>query len=124
MASLDELRAAYPHLGFALYAFEPGGDVTLEVHDTGTVLTTTGPTAEAAIAKAFPHFVESLPLVDLFGAAPAPEPPAAAPPVPPRRASGIRPAPTPEELDIPGFLKREPKPATPPTVPPAGNVFD
>ena len=29
---LDELRARYPDMGFAVYALEPGGAVTLEVH--------------------------------------------------------------------------------------------
>jgi hypothetical protein len=53
--SLDDLRTAHPLLGFALYAYEPGGPVTLEIHaPDGGVYSTTGPTAEAAIAVAFP----------------------------------------------------------------------
>lgn len=31
ISSLDEARAAQPALGFALYALEPGGPVTLEI---------------------------------------------------------------------------------------------
>ena len=53
--SLDELRAAHPLLGFALYAYEPAGPVTLEIHaPDGGVFTFTGPTAAAAVAAAFP----------------------------------------------------------------------
>ncbi|MGF7008137.1 hypothetical protein [Aminobacter sp. BE322] len=54
-SSLDELRAAYPHLGFAVYALEPGGTVTLEVHTPdGQLFTWSAPTVDAAIARAFP----------------------------------------------------------------------
>lgn len=52
--TLDDLRAARPGLGFALYAMEPGGGVTLEVHDGERLFTFKGSTEEAAIAVAFP----------------------------------------------------------------------
>lgn len=55
MASLDELRAAYPHLGFAVYALTPGGPVTFEIlAPDGTVFPFEGPTLSAAIIAAFP----------------------------------------------------------------------
>lgn len=52
--TLDDLRAARPSLGFALYAYTPGGDVTLEIHDGGEVFTFAAPTEGEAIASAFP----------------------------------------------------------------------
>ena len=51
---LDELRAALPHLGFALYALEPGEPVTFEIHDGDEVYSFRGATEREAIAKAFP----------------------------------------------------------------------
>jgi hypothetical protein len=56
--TLDDLRAAAPDLGFALYAYAPanaGGPVTLEVHAAEGVFTFDGPTEAAVIAAAFPH---------------------------------------------------------------------
>lgn len=68
---IDELRARFPGLGFAVYAIEPGAPVTLEVHDGTDVFTFAGETADAAIALAFPP----------APAEPAaPEPPASAEP--------------------------------------------
>lgn len=61
---LDLLRAAKPDLGFAIYAMEPGGLVTFEVHAGGEVYTFVGETLEAAMTTAFPVSVEP----------PAPEP--------------------------------------------------
>lgn len=53
--TFDELRALHPQLGFAVYAYEPGGAVTLEVHaPDGQTYEFTGPTLEAAIEAAFP----------------------------------------------------------------------
>lgn len=52
--SLDELRQRFPHLGFAIYALEPGRAVTLEVHDRDEVYTFVGRTAAEAIFAAFP----------------------------------------------------------------------
>jgi hypothetical protein len=52
---LDELRAAYPALGFSLFAMEPGEPVTLEIYTPdGQVYSFTGATVAAAIQRAFP----------------------------------------------------------------------
>lgn len=52
---LDATRALYPHLGFAIYAFEPGGPLMLEIHTPdGRIFPFRAPTLEAALAKAFP----------------------------------------------------------------------
>ena len=68
---IDEIRRSYPHLGVALYAFEPGQPVTLELHGAdGRILTFTAPTALLAAEKACP---------ELFAAEPEPTP---APPAP------------------------------------------
>ena len=53
--TLDDLRAAHPALGFAVYAYEPGGQVTLEIHAAEGVFTFRAATEEAAIAAAFPQ---------------------------------------------------------------------
>ena len=53
--TLDEIRAAYPHLGIALYAYEPGGPVTLEVFSQGEIAASfEGHTVGDVIAAAFP----------------------------------------------------------------------
>lgn len=53
--TLDEIRAAYPHLGLAVYAFEPGGPLTLEVHTPDGQSWQFMATTEAqALALAFP----------------------------------------------------------------------
>lgn len=53
--TFDELRAAHPELGFAVYAMEPKGFVTFEVHTPdGQVYSFTGATQQAAIDEAFP----------------------------------------------------------------------
>lgn len=62
---LDAVRAAYPHLGFAVYAYDPGGPVTLEIHDGGTVFTFRAATEAEAVALAFPAALEPAP-ADLF----------------------------------------------------------
>lgn len=65
--SLDNARAAFPLLGLALYAYEPRGPVTLEVHTAdGQTFSFTGPTEAAVIDRAFPSLAE---------AAPEPDPP-------------------------------------------------
>jgi hypothetical protein len=56
--TLDDLRAAAPDLGFALYAYDPGGPVTLEIHAAEGVFTFTGPTEAAAVEAAFPRTEE------------------------------------------------------------------
>lgn len=63
--SLDSVRAAFPKLGLALYAYEPGGAVTLEVHASdGQTFSFSGATQAAVLARAFPSLAQ-----------PAPEPP-------------------------------------------------
>ena len=53
--SLDDIRAAFPRLGLAVYAFDPGGPVTLEVHAAdGQVFPFEGATFAAVAARAFP----------------------------------------------------------------------
>lgn len=53
--TLDDARAAFPLLGCAIYAYEAGGSVTLEVISAdGQTFTFTGPTEAAVIARAFP----------------------------------------------------------------------
>lgn len=38
--TLDDARASWPEFGFAVYAFDPVGPVTLEIHaPTGEILT-------------------------------------------------------------------------------------
>lgn len=54
MRTLDDLRAARPDLGFALYAYEPGGVVTLEVHMGGDVFSFTAESEAAVVQAAFP----------------------------------------------------------------------
>ncbi len=53
MKTLDELRAKYPHLGVALYAYDPGKPVTLElIAPDGKSYSFKGATETAAIAAA------------------------------------------------------------------------
>ena len=59
----DAVRTGWNGIGLALYALEPGGDVTLEVHSEGEVYSFRAPTAEDAFALAFPP----QPPVDVFG---------------------------------------------------------
>lgn len=66
MTRLDDLRALHPHLGFALYAYEPGGPVTLEIHDGGHVFQFRAPTEAAVLATAFPPEPEPDASADLF----------------------------------------------------------
>ena len=68
--SFDDVRAGWTGIGLALYAFEPGGEVTLEIHSEGQVYTFNAPTAEAAFAIAFPPGNRPAPLgavADVFG---------------------------------------------------------
>lgn len=54
----DALRAANPDLGFAVYAYEPRGVVTLEIHtpEVGAEpYTFKGATLADALAQAFPE---------------------------------------------------------------------
>lgn len=55
ISSLDAARLAHPELGYAIYAYEPRGAVTLEIHDpAGEVFTFTAESEEAAFLLAFP----------------------------------------------------------------------
>jgi hypothetical protein len=61
--TLDAVRAAFPRIGLAIYAYDPGKPLTLEVHAAdGQVFTFTGATEADVLARAFPLLV------------PAPEP--------------------------------------------------
>lgn len=56
MIDFDTLRAKYPHLGYAAYAYDPGGPVTIEcITADGKSFKFTGPTMLAAIAEGFPE---------------------------------------------------------------------
>jgi len=53
--TFDEARQARPTFGFAVYAYEPGGPITLEVHTpVDGLFTFEGPTLQAALDRAFP----------------------------------------------------------------------
>ncbi len=57
--TLDEARRLYHHLGYAVYALEPGGPVTLELHaPNGQLFEFRAKTLDAALAKAFPPEAE------------------------------------------------------------------
>jgi hypothetical protein len=65
--TLDEIRAAHPALGFAVYAMTPGEDVTLEVYGPdGSVFSFTGPTEQVVLDLAFPPIAEPEPIIDVF----------------------------------------------------------
>lgn len=56
LISLDDLRAAHPDLGVAIYAYEPGGPVVLELlTPDGRTFTFPAPTVLDALAMAFPE---------------------------------------------------------------------
>jgi hypothetical protein len=51
----DALRADLPHLGFAVYAMEAGGAVTMEVFTPdGSIQSVTRPTFAECVASLFP----------------------------------------------------------------------
>ena len=52
--TFDEARAAYPSMIFNIYAFDPGGPVTLETIVDGQSFIHTGPTLQEALDRAFP----------------------------------------------------------------------
>lgn len=55
MNTLDDIRAAYPHLGLGLYALDPRGPVILEcLSADGKTFKFTGATEAEAVALAFP----------------------------------------------------------------------
>jgi len=56
--TLDTVRAAFPHLGLAIYAYDAGGPVTLEIHAAdGQVFSFTELTELAVLTRAFPLLV-------------------------------------------------------------------
>lgn len=55
MKSFDDLRAEHPTSGFAIYAYEPGGAVTLEVIDSdGKIYALTRPTLAEVLRTLYP----------------------------------------------------------------------
>jgi hypothetical protein len=57
--SLDDVRREHPTLGAAIYAYQPGEAVTLEVHTPdGQVFSWTGPTEADVLLQAFPPDIE------------------------------------------------------------------
>jgi hypothetical protein len=70
--TVDDVRARYPNLAGAVYFYEPGRPVTLEmISPEGESFSFTAPTVAECIAKAFPELIEPEP------AEPEPEAPAA-----------------------------------------------
>lgn len=60
--TLDQARRQFHHLGFAVYAFEPGGAVHLEIHaPNGQTFDFHAPTLDAALALAFPPEADPAP---------------------------------------------------------------
>jgi hypothetical protein len=52
--TFDQLRQAHPHLGFAVYAYDPGLGVTLEIMDGVTAFTFRGKSFRDCVYAAFP----------------------------------------------------------------------
>jgi hypothetical protein len=60
--TFDEVRIRYPKLGFALYAYEPGDPITLEVHAAyNETFIWTGPTLASVLEQAFKPVVSTAP---------------------------------------------------------------
>jgi hypothetical protein len=60
ICSLDDLRREHPTLGAAIYAYQPGEAVTLEVHTPdGQMFSWSGSTEADVLAQAFPPEVET-----------------------------------------------------------------
>jgi hypothetical protein len=56
--TLDAFRAKYAPLGFgaAVYAYDPSGEVTVEIHSPdGSIFTATAATEAAAFSNLFPE---------------------------------------------------------------------
>lgn len=54
--TLDDLRARFPHLGFALFAMDPADPVTLEAYGPGgETFQWRGASVADVLAKAFPQ---------------------------------------------------------------------
>ncbi|MDK4729368.1 hypothetical protein [Rhizobium phaseoli] len=55
ICSLDDLRREHPTLGAALYAYQPGEALTLEIHTPdGQVFSWTGASEADVLSQAFP----------------------------------------------------------------------
>ena len=52
--TFDSARQDWPSIGLAIYALDPDGPVTLEVHSNGDVYRFDAATAEEALMLAFP----------------------------------------------------------------------
>lgn len=52
MVDIDTLRARLPHLGLAVYAYQPLGQITLELHVDGKVYTFEAQTFEDCLRAA------------------------------------------------------------------------
>ncbi|MGX5775452.1 hypothetical protein [Methylorubrum zatmanii] len=101
--SLDEARRLYPTLGFALYAYTPGGAVTLEVHDAGQVFAWTAETEARAWEVAFP-IDEPPPEIDELAAAHSASP------------AVSDPSQDADFVELPEIEADEPAPSAPPSV--------
>ncbi|QIG74354.1 hypothetical protein EVC08_042 [Rhizobium phage RHph_N65] len=59
ICSLDDARAANPDIGFALYAYQPGEALTLEIHTPdGQVFSWTGASEADVLSQAFPPDID------------------------------------------------------------------
>jgi hypothetical protein len=63
--NFDQVRLVYTGIGLALYALEPGGPVTLEIHSEGEVYRFDAASAQEAFALAFPP--QAVDDEDVFG---------------------------------------------------------
>jgi hypothetical protein len=68
MSSIDDIRERFPDLGFAIYAMEPGAEVTLEVllPDGLTLHTVRRRTVAEALASLFPSPAPAVKEEDVF----------------------------------------------------------
>lgn len=65
--NLDEIRAAWPEFGFAVYAIEPGRVVTLEVYaPNGEIYTFKGATEAEVLRRLYDPPADAVP-DDVFG---------------------------------------------------------
>lgn len=74
--SFDALREDWPSFGFAAYAFDPKGGVTIEVIIADEVMSASGPTLGAAVQALAAMLRPSKPMLD-FDAPAWSEPPRA-----------------------------------------------
>lgn len=65
--TLDDARRDFPLLGFALYAYEPSGTVTLEIMDAyGSTHTFKGASEEIVFRAAFPAYEKPSDDINIF----------------------------------------------------------